>query len=601
MAYQVIARKYRPQRFDEVIGQSVIMTTLKNAIEQRRIGHAYLFSGVRGVGKTTTARILAKALNCAKGPTPLPCEECDSCREIKNGNAVDVIEIDAASNRSIDDVRQLRENVKYRPSRDRFKIYIIDEAHQLTDDAWDALLKTLEEPPDHVVFIFATTERHKLKPTILSRCQNFSFRTLSYHEIFKSLETISATEKIAITAGALSMLARAAEGSIRDAQSLLDQVISFSGDSVDESKIRELLGFVSQDYLDRLSDALVARDTQSVLRLVEDLIRAGFDPRPFCREAIQHIRNLMILRVAGKQSELLELPPDEIERLAATAAHFSEEDLVRFFHLLARTEADLKWSTHPRLHLELGLVRLVQASRLMSIEEFLSDWKSNESSPRTATGPEADRRPQAHVSPSGAPLLKKNGEGRRPPATSPSPDFSGRPVLRKLAGPEASLVSAREPSGSVSPGGPAQAISPEPESQSLPERSQIESFRKAVFARSKFLDSLLDHVARMVLENSSLHLQFTQANKNFYSMLNNKDQIATLGQICQNVFGRNLLVKLTLLDEQADLTPAIRADDGAPDPLRPSSQGGTDEILEEPLVRSFVDTFRAEIVQIKKK
>ncbi|MFI5173885.1 MAG: DNA polymerase III subunit gamma/tau [Terriglobia bacterium] len=601
MAYQVIARKYRPQRFDEVIGQSVIMTTLKNAIEQRRIGHAYLFSGVRGVGKTTTARILAKALNCAKGPTPLPCEECDSCREIRNGNAVDVIEIDAASNRSIDDVRQLRENVKYRPSRDRFKIYIIDEAHQLTDDAWDALLKTLEEPPDHVVFIFATTERHKLKPTILSRCQNFSFRTLSYHEIFKSLETISAAEKIAITPGALSMLARAAEGSIRDAQSLLDQVISFSGDSVDESKIRELLGFVSQDYLDRLSDALVGRDTQSVLRLVEDLIRAGFDPRPFCREAIQHIRNLMILRVAGKQSELLELPPDEIERLAATAAHFSEEDLVRFFHLLARTEADLKWSTHPRLHLELGLVRLVQASRLMSIEEFLSDWKSNESSSRTATGPEADRRPQPHVPPSGASLIKKNGEGRHPPSTSPSPDFSGRPVMRELAGPEASLVSAGEPSVSVSPGGPAQAISPEPDSQSLPESSEIESFRKAVFAKSKFLDSLLDHVARMVLENSSLHLQFTQANKNFYSMLNNKDQIATLGQICQNVFGRNLLVKLTLLDEQADLTPAVRAEDGAPDRLRSSSKGGAEKILEEPLVRSFVDTFRAEIVQIKKK
>jgi DNA polymerase III subunit gamma/tau len=601
MAYQVIARKYRPQRFDEVIGQSVIMTTLTNAIEQRRIGHAYLFSGVRGVGKTTTARILAKALNCAKGPTPVPCEECDSCREIRNGNAVDVIEIDAASNRSIDDIRQLRENVKYRPSRDRYKIYIIDEAHQLTDDAWDALLKTLEEPPDHVVFIFATTERHKLKSTILSRCQNFSFRTLSYHEIFKSLETISAREKIAITEGALSMLARAAEGSIRDAQSLLDQVISFCGDSIDEAKIRELLGFVSQEFLDRLGDALVERDTQAILRLVEDLFRAGFDPRHFCREAIQHIRNLMILRVAGKQSELLELPPDEIERLAATALHFSEEDLVRFFHLLARTDADLKWSTHPRVHLELGLVRLVQASRLMSIEEFLSDWKSKEPSPGTATIPDAEKRLQRHPPPSGDPSLKKNGEGRQPPPAVSITHPSADPISMEFSHPEAMRFSGGKPFAPENPAGPVQAISPEPDSQAPPESSEIESFRKAVYAKSKFLASLLDHVTHMVLENSSLHLHFTQADKNFYSMMNNKDQIATLGQICQNVFGRNLLVKLTLLEKSSDLTPAVRSDAGGQDPLRPSSPAGADEILKEPLVRSFVDTFRAEIVQIKKK
>ncbi|MBZ5536128.1 MAG: DNA polymerase III subunit gamma/tau [Acidobacteriia bacterium] len=601
MSYQVIARKYRPQRFDDVIGQSVITTTLKNAIEQRRIGHAYLFSGVRGVGKTTTARILAKAFNCAKGPTPTPCEECDSCREIKNGNAVDVIEIDAASNRSIDDVRQLRENVKYRPSRDRYKIYIIDEAHQLTDDAWDALLKTLEEPPDHVIFIFATTERHKLKPTILSRCQNFSFRTLSYHEIYKSLETIAGAEKIAITPGALSMLGRAAEGSIRDGQSLLDQVISFCGSSVDESKIRELLGFVSQEYLDRLSEALVARDTQGVLRLVEDLIRAGFDPRHFCREAIQHIRNLMILRIGGKESELLELPPDEIERLAETASHFSEEDLVRFFHLLARTDSDLKWSTHPRLHLELGLVRLVQASRLMSIEEFLSDWKSRESSPGTAEGTEAGKRPQPPLAHAGAPPVKKNDERRAPPATPSTPDPSNRPSSRDSArsrpGPRSEVLLA-DPSSPVERG---EEIFPEPGAGSPNESQEIESFRKAVFAKSKFLGSLLDHVTRVVLENSSLGLHFTPANKHIYSMLNNKEQIATLGQICQNVFRRQLLVKLVLTEGPDDEAPLPAKSEGAGPARRPISAAGSEEILKEPLVQSFVDTFRAEILQIKKK
>ncbi|MBZ5553833.1 MAG: DNA polymerase III subunit gamma/tau [Acidobacteriia bacterium] len=601
MAYQVIARKYRPQRFDDVIGQSVITTTLKNAIEMRRIGHAYLFSGVRGVGKTTTARILAKAFNCAKGPTPTPCEECDSCREIKNGNAVDVIEIDAASNRSIDDVRQLRENVKYRPSRDRYKIYIIDEAHQLTDDAWDALLKTLEEPPDHVIFIFATTERHKLKPTILSRCQNFSFRTLSYHEIYMSLEAITAAEGVGITPGALSMLARAAEGSIRDAQSLLDQVISFCGKSIDESKIRELLGFVSQEYLDRLSGALVARDTRGVLTLVEDLIRAGFDPRHFCREAIQHIRNLMILRVAGKDSELLELPPGEIERLAETATHFSEEDLVRFFHLLARTDSDLKWSTHPRLHLELGLVRLVQASRLMSIEEFLSDWKSRETSTGTAAMTEAVKRPPPPVAPAVAPSIKKNDERRAPVPAASSSAASSRPTLRDSARSESGPgpdVQRAHPEG---PGEQDEEVLLNSGAGRPTESKEIESFRNAVFAKSKFLASLLDHVSRMVLENSSLGIYFTQANKHIYSMLNNKDQIATLGQICQNVFGRQLQVKLVLTEKLDDEAPLSPRSEGTGDARGPLPAAGGEEILKEPLVRSFVDTFRAEILQIKKK
>ena len=601
MAYQVIARKYRPQRFDDVIGQSVITTTLKNAIEMRRIGHAYLFSGVRGVGKTTTARILAKAFNCAKGPTPTPCEECDSCREIKNGNAVDVIEIDAASNRSIDDVRQLRENVKYRPSRDRYKIYIIDEAHQLTDDAWDALLKTLEEPPDHVIFIFATTERHKLKPTILSRCQNFSFRTLSYHEIYMSLEAITAAEGVGITPGALSMLARAAEGSIRDAQSLLDQVISFCGKSIDESKIRELLGFVSQEYLDRLSGALVARDTRGVLTLVEDLIRAGFDPRHFCREAIQHIQNLMILRVAGKDSELLELPPGEIERLAETATHFSEEDLVRFFHLLARTDSDLKWSTHPRLHLELGLVRLVQASRLMSIEEFLSDWKSRETSTGTAAMTEAVKRPPPPVAPAVAPSIKKNDERRAPVPAASSSAASSRPTLRDSARSESGPgpdVQRAHPEG---PGEQDEEVLLNSGAGRPTESKEIESFRNAVFAKSKFLASLLDHVSRMVLENSSLGIYFTQANKHIYSMLNNKDQIATLGQICQNVFGRQLQVKLVLTEKLDDEAPLSPRSEGTGDARGPLPAAGGEEILKEPLVRSFVDTFRAEILQIKKK
>jgi DNA polymerase-3 subunit gamma/tau len=586
MAYQVIARKYRPQQFDAVIGQDVITTTLKNAIEQKRIGHAYLFSGVRGVGKTTSARILAKALNCVTGPTPTPCETCDSCNEIRNGNSVDVIEIDAASNRSIDDVRQLRENVKYRPSRDRYKIYIIDEAHQLTDDAWDALLKTLEEPPDHVVFIFATTERHKLKPTILSRCQNFSFRTLSYHEIYRSLEQICAQEKIQITPAALSMLSRSAEGSIRDAQSLLDQVISFCGEFIDESKIRELLGFVSQEYLDRLSAALIARDTTAVLKLVDDLIRAGFDPRHFSREAIHHIRNLMILRVAGAQSELLELPADEIERLSKVAANFSEEDLVRFFHLLTRTENDLKWSTHPRLHLELGLVKLVQAARLMSIEEFLADLRSGRTdihaslpaSGTAGTGP-------AGSSSSGSPALKKNsstGMNAVPAGNIPSVE----PGLAFTAPPHIATEVIQTPASEVS---------------SRTESPQIASFRQAVFSKSKFLASLLDHALSLSFEDSFVRVVFSETDRNIYSIVNTKEQIASLNQVCQNVFGKNSRVKLVLADTPGE-RPAVPS---TPQPVRPAPRaafaGSEDEVSRDPQVRSFLETFRAQITSVKKR
>lgn len=588
MSYQVIARKYRPQQFDDVIGQSVITTTLKNAIEQRRIGHAYLFSGVRGVGKTTSARILAKALNCVKGPTATPCEECDSCREIKNGNAVDVIEIDAASNRGIDDIRQLRENVKYRPSRDRYKIYIIDEAHQLTDDAWDALLKTLEEPPDHVVFIFATTERHKLKPTILSRCQNFSFRTLSYHEIYKSLEVICKAERIQITPGALSMLVRAAEGSIRDSQSLLDQVISFCGTSIDEAKIRELLGFVPQEYVDRLSEALISRDTTSILNLVNDLALASFDMKHFCREAIQHVRNLMIVRVAGRDSALLELPPDAVEKLEETATHFSEEDLVRYFHLLSRTDADLKWSTTPRLHLELGLVRLVQAARLMSIEDYLTDLKA---SGRTATSPSsAAPRPLFPTStsrPSDRPSLKKTLEMNPPGADSRAPTASNPGTLTSNRyTPTATLASA-----------PAQLV----EAPLRNENEEVRAIRSAVEAKSKFLSSLLDHVARLEVRDGTLWVCFDGSSQPFYSMLNSKDQIATLSQICQNVLGKSFQVKIILMEGAGSTESRPQPAANPPAKTRGPLPEVADEIVNDPLVKSFLTTFRAEITDIKKK
>ena len=297
MSYQVLARKWRPQTFADVVGQGATAETLKNAISQNRIAHAYLFAGTRGVGKTTTARILAKALNCQRGPTVDPCNDCASCREVTSGQAIDVLEIDAASNRGIDEIRELRESVRYRPARDRYKVFIIDEVHMLTTEAFNALLKTLEEPPSHVVFILATTELHKVPGTILSRCQHFNFRAISYREIMQRLAFIASQEKVRIGDHALSAIARASEGSLRDGESLLDQAISLCGQEVEEEQVRDLLGVVPQQLLEDFTDALISRDSKRVLALVDRLLTSGRNPLQLVRELMGHFRNLLMVRI----------------------------------------------------------------------------------------------------------------------------------------------------------------------------------------------------------------------------------------------------------------------------------------------------------------
>jgi DNA polymerase-3 subunit gamma/tau len=327
MSYQVIARKWRPQTFEDVVGQSATAQTLRNAILQNRIAHAYLFAGARGVGKTTTARILAKALNCAQGPTVTPCNICDSCKEIASGNSIDVLEIDAASNRGIDEIRELRENVKYAAARDRFKVFIIDEVHMLTTEAFNALLKTLEEPPPHVVFILATTELHKVPATILSRCQHFNFRAISYREILHHLQLIAREEQVRISEEALNAIARGSEGSMRDAQSLLDQVISFCGREVDDEAVRNLLGVIPQQILEDFTEAIAQSDCKRLILLIDQLAQSGGDLQQFVREMLSHLRNLLIIKIAGEDSQLIPVIPADLTRLAALAKQFSEEDL----------------------------------------------------------------------------------------------------------------------------------------------------------------------------------------------------------------------------------------------------------------------------------
>ncbi|MDX2153849.1 MAG: DNA polymerase III subunit gamma/tau [Bryobacteraceae bacterium] len=370
--YQVIARKYRPQSFAELIGQEPVRVTLENAIAQGRIAHGYIFAGQRGTGKTTVARILARCLNCEHGPTAKPCGTCSSCVEISAGNSPDVIEIDAASNRGINEMRELRENVRYRPARDRYKVFIIDEAHQITNEAFNALLKTLEEPPDWVVFILCTTESHKIPTTIASRCQQFAFRSVDFPELIERMRWICAEEGIAVDDETLAALAQAGEGSVRDSLSALDQAIACCGNELRAEDVRALLGMFSLDSLEKVSAALAASDSAAMLDVVAELERSGHNLQHFCRELARFFRNLLVAKIAGANTRLIAASPQEQERLAGTAGRFAEDDLTRWLHLALEMFREMQYSLQPRFHLELGLLRLVHAGRMSGIEEELS-------------------------------------------------------------------------------------------------------------------------------------------------------------------------------------------------------------------------------------
>ncbi len=382
--YQVIARKYRPQNFSELIGQEHVRTTLENAISQNRIAHGYIFAGQRGTGKTTVARIVARCLNCEKGPAIAPCGECASCREISASGSVDVIEIDAASNRGINEMRELRENIRFRPARDRFKVFIIDEAHQITTEAFNALLKTLEEPPEWVVFLLCTTESHKIPMTILSRCQQFSFRSVDFAELVKRMEWICGEERIHADAEVLAVLARVGEGSVRDSLSALDQAIACCGSNLAVDEVRELLGVFSVDKLDMVTRALAASDTGAMLDVVGELERNGQNLHHFCREVARYLRDLLVVRLAGAGTRLVAASQAEQDRLAGIAAQFSEDDLTRYLHLALEMYRELQQSLQPRLHLELGLLRMVHAGRLTPIEEALRMTGSAGAAPQAA-------------------------------------------------------------------------------------------------------------------------------------------------------------------------------------------------------------------------
>ena len=531
MSYQVIARKYRPQVFEEVVGQRLITDTLKNAILTERVAHGYIFSGARGVGKTTTARVLAKALNCAQGPTVTPCGECPSCQEIAAGNSIDVLEIDAASNRGIDEIRELRENVRYLPARDRYKIFIIDEAHMLTTEAFNALLKTLEEPPPRSLFILATTEPHKLPSTIQSRCQHFSFRLLDYQEIFSRLQWVCAQENIKADEGALSAVTQAAEGSMRDGLSLLDQVIASCGNQLEETRVRQVLGVVPTQLLNNMVEAIHAGDSRRVLELLGQLAAEGYELAHFCAELIRAVRNLMVAKSCGAESPLVQVASEERARLAELANLFGEEDLARFFNLLLRTESEMRYSLQPRFHLELGLMKLVHARRLASLEALLAQL--------------------------GQPGLVEKTMGAAPKNLGPGPVRSVPLKTQAAAPPQESVKSPVAPAPPSTPvAAPVAAVETvhPPAAVSTPaEDARLSSIKAALFDQSKrFLSSCLDHLSGWRFENGEVRFTFGHKDSLYADLLKAREQQETLRAVCAQVLGQPVRIYVTLEEQGAE-------------------------------------------------
>ncbi|MBK9439016.1 MAG: DNA polymerase III subunit gamma/tau [Chloracidobacterium sp.] len=395
MSYQVIARKWRPQTFEEVTGQEIITHTLRNALEHDRLHHAYLFSGARGVGKTTTARLLAKSLNCHKtsGPNLTPCSGaneamCPSCLEISESRSIDVLEIDAASHTGIDDVREtIIESINFNPARDRYKVFIIDEVHQLSKPAFNALLKTLEEPPERVVFVMATTELHKVPDTILSRCQEFQFRTIPLQKIYDRLKLIADAEKINIAEDALREIARSGEGSMRDAQSNFDQVISFSGEAITAADVASSLGFAGVEIMTRVITAVTARDAKDILSVVDDLVGRGHDLRNFCRDLLGLYRDMLVYKVVGDDPKFFETAVISPEMMKELSSGSTEADILRAFNSLAETETKLKEATHSRYVIEIGLIKLIELRRVEPVEDLLRRLESITGGSFVATPP----------------------------------------------------------------------------------------------------------------------------------------------------------------------------------------------------------------------
>lgn len=645
MSYQVIARKWRPQSFDEVTGQEHITRTLRNAIEHERLHHAYLFSGARGVGKTTTARLLAKALNCHKSdkPTVMPCRiddptACASCREIAEGRSIDVLEIDAASNTGVQNVRDsIIDTLGIHAARDRYKIFIIDEVHMLSVAAFNALLKTLEEPPPRVVFIMATTELHKLPDTILSRCQQFEFRTIALAKIVERLRFIADEEKVNISDEALREIARAGEGSMRDSQSAFDQVISFSGKEITKEDVSSALGLAGTEMLKRIIDGIANLQPQEALKVVDDLVMRGQDLRNFCKDLLSHLRDLLVAKVAGDSSGILESSAFDYAELKRQAANFNESDLVRFFHSLSETEAGIKDAPHPRYRVEIGLVKLMEMRRLAPLAEILERLNQLEEAVRTGKSIEPSSSSNSNNSTTGN-LSSGDVQSKSSLLSTPSANSISSPTSASVASAPVHQTSSFASAGGVATAtapaleeipfegvgssnsvsappeqaftlAPPVSVPPTPTQQPVASQPSPEDSYKPVHSNDSILGRVklslekrkkhllavfIDNVRRANIDGNEVAFDIAPEDKRTRETLNKPDNMKLLREVCCEVLGKQVGVSFASVEGNGD-APLTQQDI-----RRAERETLRTQIENHPLVKNALNVFQGEIVEFGK-
>ncbi len=620
MEYQVSARKFRPGTFEELIGQPHVVRTLRNAILRQQVAHAYLFSGMRGVGKTTAARILAKALNCGRseapsgaegpersrsGPTPEPCGQCESCLEIARGNSVDVIEIDGASNTGVDDVRELRENVKFSPFRGTYRIYIIDEVHMLSNSAFNALLKTLEEPPPHAVFIFATTEVHKIPPTITSRCQHFNFRRISRREIIARLQEVVTHVDVTINERSLGAMARASEGSMRDALSLLDQAVAFGGQSITEHDVDEMLGAVPDELVGRLVQTVVDQNPAAAVALVGEVVDHGYDLRAYCGAVVERMRHLMIAAVVpgfAQAQGLMDVPDEDVKHLLTEAKSFSVEQVQEVFHLFAQAEDRLRSTAHPRFVFEVAAVR---AARLLQPGVHVSQPAETERVPERqaprATTEQAQPVSETPSSPLRPPERRTGTSGRpfdsaqdRPPAHvsgrggHPSPPAQRNPTSNVARAPRAA-----RPAVEAKP-----APQPGPVSPGSPPVIREEAWQRvvdSVIQNSPNIGTFLEMGTLVKIEGNQVIVGFPKTASVACSRIQKEENRALISKVCRDVAGASIHLRVVELTGEQDDGPTIKQ-------MRTKRREQDDEALLEqarsnPMVKRAMELFGGEVVK----
>ncbi len=571
MSYQVFARKYRPQTFDDLVGQGHVTRTLKNAVEQNRLAHAYLFVGPRGIGKTSTARILAKALNCIHGPTITPCGVCDSCKEIAAGNSLDVLEIDGASNNGVEQVRELRDNVRYAPAKGKFKIYIIDEVHMLTSQAFNALLKTLEEPPEHVKFIFATTEPQKVLPTILSRCQRFDLHRIPANLIADHLQYIAGEEKVTLEPAAAHAIARGADGGLRDAESMLDQLVAFCGETIAESDVLNVFGFTSEQTVAGFTGKILRGETSAALGLLDEQAAAGKEMMKLMSDLIAHLRDLLVYKV--KPEALAEEAAPEIQSSLGEEAALVETDrLLELIEQFAEAEGRMKWAPNKKLHFEIAVIKAIQTLGQVTLSEVIDNLAAlrggGEPAPAVRTVP------------------KQAAPARKIPAPTPTPHPAPAPASKAAA--------------PVEPPKPAAATA-EPPAPEAASHDMAAIWRQAVelsHARRPLIRTWIDTAHYLGTEGRHLLLGFSPSEKTIMEGLARPNNRSFLEGLLQELTGVDWTVKLSLGQDLPSAAPALEISEKQGAAAKPKSETSHEDFKNDPLIKEALEIFKGEIKSV---